>query len=226
MRIYILVPVYDEDQVFDKWLPSLLNTVQKCDAQVVVVDDGSQKSLEKYQEHESVIVLRHEVNCGVGAALETGLEYARGRAADYVFTIDGDGQHDPDDLLYLLDELKKGAVDIANGSRFLKKQSIPVFRRLANLLGNIIVFLLSGYWLSDSQSGMKGFSKKALRSVSIHSNGYEWCSDVFRMANWNRLKIEELPISVHYDSYTMKKGQGFAVGLDMLVKLMVKSLMR
>lgn len=171
-------------------------------------------------------VLRHPVNCGVGAALQTGLEYVRHFDPDFVLTIDGDGQHDPEDLLSLYKEIKAGGIDIVNGSRFLKKQSIPFVRRVANFLGNIVNFSLSGYWLSDSQSGMKGFSKKALAELRNFSPGYEWCLDVFRIANWNAFKLKEVSVSVLYNSYTLNKGQAFSIGIDMVFRLIIRSLMR
>jgi len=99
-------------------------------------------------------------------------------------------------------------------------------RRMGNFGGNIITFLLSGYWVSDSQSGMKGFTKNAIQNMIELSAGYEWCTDVFRVANWYHFRVSEVPISVVYNLYTMRKGQGLAVGLDMIVRLVVKSLLK
>lgn len=233
MKTFILVPVYNEGKVFEQWLPSLILVAKEMGALVVIVDDGSEEKFLSSQfsdraDHvlDNCILMRHEVNCGVGAALATGLEYARQQEAEVVLTIDGDGQHNPEDLKGLLAVLKSGSSEVVNGSRFLKQQSIPLTRRVANFLGNIITFALSGFWLTDSQSGMKGFSQIVLEKIRLQTPGYEWCSDVFREANWFGFRIEEVPISVVYNLYTLRKGQGFAVGLDVVFRLMIRSLMK
>ncbi|MDP2691735.1 MAG: glycosyltransferase family 2 protein [bacterium] len=231
MKRCILVPVYNEGKVFEKWFPALLKVAQETGSGVIVVDDGSDEKvyfdLKEFPEYdEKVFFLRHEVNCGVGAALETGLQFARKRGAEMVLTIDGDGQHSPEDLKLLMRVLEKGEVDVVNGSRFKKNQVIPLARRLANFFANILNFLLSGFWVTDSQSGMKGFSKRALDDLSLQTPGYEWCTDVFREAAWNKWRVEEVPISVTYNLYTLSKGQSFAVGLDMVARLVVRSLMK
>jgi glycosyltransferase involved in cell wall biosynthesis len=248
LNLFILVPVYNEGAVFLEWLPKLLEVAERIGARIVVIDDGSEERVkviikkEKRGEDEDdlsfaeatedsggrlrIKVLRHPVNCGVGAALQTGLDYVKTLDPEFVLTIDGDGQHDPEDLVLLLQELQKTEVDIVNGSRFLKKQEIPFLRRCANMMGNIVNFLLSGYWVTDSQSGMKGFSKTAVHELEFLSPGYEWCIDLFREANWSGFSINEVPISVLYNSYTLNKGQGFSIGIDMIFRLAIRSLIR
>jgi glycosyltransferase involved in cell wall biosynthesis len=241
MRIFVVVPVYNEGFIFERWLPGLLEVAGELGANVVVVDDGSDGQFQvpsaKFQvtsgdfkainlELGTCHFLRHEVNCGVGAAIATGMAYAKKHGAEMVVTIDGDGQHDPKDLHRIVEELKKGDVEIVNGSRFLQKQWIPWTRRVANFLANIITFLLSGFWVSDSQSGMKGFSKKALEKIEVQTPGYEWCSDIFREANWYDFRIQEVSISILYNKYSLSKGQNLAIGIDMVVRLVVRSLLR
>jgi len=228
MKIFIIVPVYNEGRVFQEWLPGLLKVAEEISAEVVVVDDGSDpvrsSEIVVRSKNSNYQLLRHEVNCGVGAAIATGLEYARRNGAEMVLTIDGDGQHDPEDLRELVLVLAAGQTDVVNGSRFLKKQWVPWSRRVANFLGNIVTYLLSGFWMTDSQSGMKGFSKKALDTIEIQTAGYEWCTDIFREANWYGLKLTEVPISVLYNQYTLNKGQNLAIGIDMVIRLALRSL--
>jgi glycosyltransferase involved in cell wall biosynthesis len=249
-RVFILVPVYEEGDVFRAWLPSLIAVAQELDAGIVVIDDGSgekvqvprgegQKGKSGDEDDPSfaeatedlgvrlrIKVLRHPVNCGVGAAIQTGLEYVKQFDPDVVLTIDGDGQHRAEDLMAVYAKLNESECDIVNGSRFLKKQSIPFMRKCANRFGNLVNFLLSGYWVSDSQSGMKGFGRSAVQDMRISSAGYEWCMDVFRESNRLSLKIQETPVSVLYNSYTLNKGQSFAIGIDMLFRLIIRSLVR
>lgn len=230
MNVGILVPVYNEEKIFWDWFPSLYTVANQIGAQIVLIDDGSAIELNKSMFAEkyrgNVVFLRHLVNCGVGAAIQTGFEYAKSHNFNLLLTIDGDGQHDPKDLLSLLSLLKESNLDVVNGSRFLKVQSIPFLRRVANTIGNILTFFLSGYWVSDSQSGMKGFSRPFIDAFEDFSPGYEWCIDVFRISNWNHFSVKETPISVSYNSYTLNKGQSFAIGIDMFFRLCIRSLVR
>lgn len=223
------MPVYNEWAVLPEVMANAIDVLKDSGVEIVLVDDGSHESGEEETFHHScafVTCLRHPVNSGVGAAIGTGMEYARKFGARYVVTMDGDGQHDAKDVLSLFRELEKGEANIVNGSRFLKRQSIPWFRRLANQCGNLINFLLSGYWVSDSQSGMKGFGPQAIHEMKDLSPGYEWCLDVFRVANWRGWRVSEVPISVNYSSYSLRKGQGIAVGLDMVMRLIVRAFIR
>lgn len=225
MKVFILVPVFNEGKVFLDFFPRLLAVSQRLNAQLVVIDDGSKVPI-SLAENQQVVTLRHPVNCGVGAAVNTGLRYARRMNADFVITIDGDGQHNPDDLAVVLSKMQTSPVDIVNGSRFLKKQAIPFTRRMANAFANLLTFLLSGFWLTDTQSGIKGVNKSALKQLELLSPGYEWCTDIFREANWYGLQVSEVPVSVSYSDYTLKKGQNFATGIDMLMRLVLRSLSR
>ena len=222
MNTVILVPVFNEGVTFLRWFPRLRSVAEKMKAEIIVVDDGSQQRLQL----SGVVLLRHQVNCGAGAAVMTGISYARENGAERVFTIDGDGQHDPEDLLRLNDALEQGQADLVNGSRFLMRQPVPLSRRIGNAFANVLTFFLSGFWLTDSQSGMKGFSQKALEHLDLRSAGYEWCTEVFREANWYRWHTQEVPISVRYTPYSLQKGQCFAVGMDMVIRLVARSLLR
>ena len=229
-KICILVPVYNEGKAFLEWLPGLMEVAGDLQALVIVVDDGSERvclTNEQIQrDFPGVTLLRHGVNCGVGAAIGTGLAFASRLQVEYVLTIDGDGQHDAEDLKLVLHELKKSDGDIVNGSRFLKVQKIPLLRRWANGAANFLTFVMSGMKVTDSQSGMKGFSRQVIEGLQLSNPGYEWCLDVFREASWKGWSVKEVPISVSYSDYSTRKGQGIAVGLDMLTRLMVKALLK
>ncbi|MDF2379357.1 MAG: glycosyltransferase family 2 protein [Candidatus Gracilibacteria bacterium] len=226
-RSLVVMPVYNESEVFEEVLKKTLFSCKRFGLDLVVVDDGSARLLSTFSaaSQKPIVLLRHEVNCGVGAAVGTGFAYAKREGYQRVLTIDGDGQHDPADLEKLIEKLDQGN-DVVNGSRFLSSQKVPASRRVANFFGNIVTFFLSGLWVSDSQSGMKGFSVRALDQLEIFSAGYEWCTDVFREASWYDLKVVEVPISVKYTEYSMKKGQSFAVGTDMVMRLVIRALMR
>jgi hypothetical protein len=134
--------------------------------------------------------------------------------------MDADHQHNPEDLIPLMNCIESQKVDLVIGSRFMKKNSIPVSRILFNIVGNIINFFVTGLVISDSQSGMKIMSKRFAENLSITYNGYEFCIEIIKNAKINKSDVFEYPIDVTYTRETMEKGQNLFTGVGMLGKLM------
>ena len=224
MNTFIVIPAFNEEAQIGKVVASCRQAGYE---NIIVVDDGSFDQTARIAKKSGATVVSHLINRGVGAATQTGLDVARFLEADVAATIDGDGQHAPGDIKKLLDDLAATTADIVIGSRFLDKgNDIPFVRKLFNNIANLITFLLAGSYFTDSQSGMKAFSKKALSKISITANGYEFSSEIFREAGHHRLKIHEVPISVMYTPYSLSKGQHFATGMTTILKLMIRSVMR
>ncbi len=222
MKTVAVIPAYNEANHIKAIVERVIPLVQE----VVVIDDGSTDSTAEMALAGGATVLQHIINCGPGAATQTGLSYALESGADYVITFDGDGQHDPEDIPGMLEFIQREKKDVVLGSRFLKKNTIPRIRVLANKAANTITFLLSGIGISDSQSGFKVFSRYALSQINITANGFEFCTEVIRaIANAN-LTYAEYPISVYYSEESMAKGQNFSTGIVTVFKLIVRSLMR
>ncbi len=223
MKVFIVIPAYNEEKHIGQ-------IVADCRAHhfehVLVVDDGSTDGTAKEAEKAGAVVLRHFVNRGVGAATQTGLTAANLLDTEYVITLDADGQHEVKNARDILSALEKKNADIVVGSRFIRDNKIPFLRRIFNALANLVTFLLSGTYLSDSQSGMRGFNRKALSQIVISANGYEFSSEIVREARYYHLRITEVPITVHYTTYSLSKGQNFATGIATVVKLIIRSLMR
>lgn len=232
MHLAIIIPVYNESKVIKKVitdLPGKIKNISKIST--IIIDDGStdqSKNLLKKisRKKDNVYLLRHIINRGQGAAVQTGIDAAKKLEADIVVTFDGDGQHHAEDIEHLIQPILAGEADLVNGSRFKKKQRIPLIRRLYNFSANLITWAMSGFFLSDSQSGMKALNKKSIKKIYIKANGYEFCTELIREASWCKLRIKEVPIHVSYSKYTMKKGQSFANGLTTICKLIIRSLMK
>ena len=224
MKTVIVLPAYNEE----KYVGEVLRSCREHGFDhVIVVDDGSLDNTGTAAADSGAVVVSHMINRGVGAATQTGLSAARMMGADIAVTMDADGQHLAGDIKPLLEILERDRADIVIGSRFLnRKNRIPMLRRGFNLVANLITFMLSGIYISDSQSGMKVFSGEALARINITSNGYEFCSEIIREARYFRLRISEVPISVKYSDYTLSKGQNFASGITTVFKLMLRTLMR
>ncbi|MBI4836198.1 MAG: glycosyltransferase family 2 protein [Candidatus Abawacabacteria bacterium] len=208
-------------------IQSLIQKLKSKGYVVIVVDDGSTDNTQEIAEKAGAIVLRHAVNCGAGAATQTGLTYAyQCTKAPYVITCDADGQHEVADIDTLVSFIEEQKKDVVFGSRFLQENHVPLLRRLANMVGNVITFALSGIYLSDSQSGLKVFSRKALQYINITANGFEFCSEIIREVSESNLSYAEYPIHVYYSKETLSKGQNLSTGFVTVFKLIVRSLMR
>lgn len=192
--------------------------------EIVVIDDGSKDQTYKIAKKEGVHILHHCQNCGMGAATQTGIEWGLLHNFDLFFTLDADGQQDPKDLLKIKKALELNECVI--GSRFLKQNKIPIFRRVANKIANISTGIFFGVWVTDSQSGMRGFTKKVAKRLNLYANGFEYCSAFVREVTFAGFEIFEIPIFVQYTSESMAKGQNFSEGIKTFGKLFLRALSR
>ena len=223
MNIYtsIVVPVFNESQVIGGVLRELK---QYKYGHVIVVDDGSTDDTERKVIKERVITVTHSINRGKGAAIKTGLEAAKKIESNIVVTFDGDGQHDPKDIQKMIKYIKKG-YDIVLGSRFLSQQNIPSYKRFLNYCANIMTYVLYGIWVTDSQSGLRAYSKKALSFIDTKSDRYEFDTEVLRDIHRHHLQYKEIPIHVRYTLYSQQKKNRQDIGSAILTmgKLILSS---
>ena len=112
--IFIVIPVYNEQEVILTVIKDLL----PYEYNLIVVDDGSNSNLELLLHGLSIFIVRHRINLGQGAALQTGIEFALSKNAEYIITFDADGQHDPADIEKLIEKMNASSSDIVFGSRF------------------------------------------------------------------------------------------------------------
>ncbi len=220
-KTLVIIPAYNEGRHIQGVLKSLQSSGFK---NIVIIDDGSSDDTAFFAKKMGVNVISHEINRGMGAATQTGISWGVSQNFDYFLTIDGDGQQNTKDLKKILKELKTSKCVI--GSRFLERNKIPLFRYIANKIANILTGIFFGVWITDSQSGMRGFSLEVAKSLNLHSDGFEFCSDFIREVNFSGYKIKEIPISVKYSSQTMDKGQNLAEGLKTLGKLCLRAMIR
>ena len=220
-KTLVIIPAYNEDRHIQGVLKDLMGTGFK---NIVVINDGSSDDTAFFAEQLGVTVLTHQINRGMGASTQTGITWGILHNFDYYLTIDADGQQNPKDLLKILKELKKH--DCVIGSRFLEKNKIPLFRYLANKIANLLTGIFFGVWITDSQSGLRGFNYSVAKSLNLDSDGFEFCSDFIREVSFFGYEIKEIPISVSYSTQTMDKGQNLAEGLKTFGKLCLRAMMR
>jgi len=190
------MPAYNEERNIAR----MVQGAKKHVDMVVVVDDGSSDATAEAAQAAGAYVVRHRQNGGYGAALQTIFETARDLGADRMVIIDSDGQHDPEEIPKLLQPLEHG-VDLVIGSRFCKGngQNIPAYRKVGMKILDIATNAAGGINVTDSQSGFRAYSRRAIDCMSINGDGMSAGSEILLQARDNRLKVEEVEIHCRYD---------------------------
>lgn len=221
IKIAVVIPCYNEGQV----IAAVIHEISAAgDFAIIVIDDGSKDNTYQHILCEDVLALRHKLNRGKGAAIKTGIMAANLLEADVVVTMDGDGQHDPDDISRLIQPIIQGECDVVLGSRLLHREEMPLSNRLANKIGNFITWLFYGIMVSDSQSGFRAFSRYAALIIDTKADKYEYDSKVIREIKNNRLRFKEVPVHTRYTVYSKgkKQKQGFISGLVTFYRMIWK----
>ncbi|MEM2978791.1 MAG: glycosyltransferase family 2 protein [Candidatus Hadarchaeales archaeon] len=212
--VWVVVPAYNEERSVGKVLRELKGRGWR---NLVVVDDGSVDATGEVARSAGAVVLRHEVNSGLGAALRTGLREAARRGAKAAVTFDADGQHDPDSVERIVEGLE--GADFVVGKR--RSVGIPLNKRFGNFVLDVLTFLLSGIF-TDSQSGNRGFSRKALEEVEIRNDRYAVSSELILLASKKGWRVREVPVKCFYHEYSKAKGttilSGFRIFLTLLAQ--------
>lgn len=203
---FIIVPTYNED------LNVLKNTLTGIIAlfrNVVIINDGGDDILDDLQSFP-VHYVRHEINLGQGAALQTGMEYALERGAKKIGFFDADGQHNPHDLVRMAMMLDEEALDIILGSRFLQnnhRTAVPLFRRIVLKIATCINFIFTGLLLTDAHHGLKILNRKTAIKIEMKQNRQLHATELIHLIKAHKLKYKEIPAGVVYSPYSIKKGQ-------------------
>lgn len=221
MKLAIIIPAYNEEKTIRDVLQSLPKKISGIDTIVsIVINDGSNDNTALIAKEYCDYLVNHVVNLGVGAATITGLEVVKKIDADIAVTIDADDQHNPNDILKLVKPIIKNDKDVVIGTRMLNSKGMPVLKVFGNWVMNMITYLVFHKWSTDSQSGLKSFSKKSIKKMSLHSMGYEICSEIIGEVQRNNLKYLEVPIEVKYSDYSNMKGQNWLNGVNILTKIL------
>lgn len=193
--VVVVIPAYNEA----RFIGSTVLKARQFAGQVLVVDDGSADDTAAIAQAAGATVLQHPCNQGKGAALNTGLHQARQLGAAAVVTLDADGQHMPEEMERLLAPVLSGQADLVVGSRYLDKASqVPRHRLWGHRLFNLLTHLASGVDVSDSQSGYRAFSARALDAIPFHSEGFSVESEMQFLAHERGLQVVEVPVTILY----------------------------
>jgi glycosyltransferase involved in cell wall biosynthesis len=221
--IFLVIPAYNEEQRVGETVESLA----AHRGRIIVVDDGSLDQTAEVARRAGAIVLRHAINRGQGAALQTGIDFALRRGAEVIVTFDADGQHDPADVEKVAAPVLAGEVDVVLGSRFLgRTEGIPLGRRL--LLKAAIVFtrLVSWIAVTDAHNGLRALSRRAAQAIRITQDRMAHASEILDEIRRHRLRFREVPVTVRYTAETLRKGQSNWEALRIAGQILMGRLLR
>jgi len=195
-KIFVVIPAYNEALRIGE----VIRGVKKFCKNIIVVDDGSKDETDKVARKNKVIVLRHRLNLGKGAAMKTGVEAAFELGGEGVILIDADGQHQPREIPKFIKNLSAG-YDIVFGSRELT-EGVPLVRHLGNKFGSMLITLFFGISRSDMLCGFMAFSKKTYQKIRWDSSQYGVETEIVARTGKNRLKYTEVVIeTIYIDKY-------------------------
>lgn len=216
-KLAIIVPAYNEEKQISSTIEDLKNNNY---LNIILVDDGSKDKTSELAEEKGATVLKHIINRGQGAALQTGISYALLHNFEIIITFDADGQHQAKDIKALVQPLLEKKADIALGSRFIKENNIPISRKIL-LKGSILVdWFFSKIKLTDTHNGLRALSRKAAEKIEITERGMAHASEIIQQIKANKLRYCEVPITIRYTEDTLKKGHGsFSQAAKVLCRL-------
>jgi glycosyltransferase involved in cell wall biosynthesis len=232
MPLAILMPAYNEPGRLAETLRGVRAGAEALGGVAIfLVDDGSEPAIDPAvlpapTPTFRLVLARHALNLGQGAALETARQLALAEPAFAAYvTMDADGQHRIEDVAALVSAIDGGA-DVALGDRFAGDSNVPAARRSLIHAARIFERLLTGLRLSDAHNGFRAFSRRALEQVQIRENRMAHATEITRQISrahaGDGLAIVEVPVSVRYTGETLAKGQrslgAFAILRDLFYR--------
>ncbi len=221
--VWIVVAAYNEG----RRLGATLESVRGHFRNVVVVDDGSADDTAAVALAHGAWSLRHVLNCGQGAALQTGIDFALGRGAEIVVTFDADGQHCIEEVPALLEPIRAGRADVALGSRLLGQTvGMPWSRWLVLKLGVLFTRVFSRIRVSDTHNGLRALSRHAAQRIRITQNRMAHASEILDQIRQHDLRYCEVPVTIRYSAGTLDKGQSSWNALRIVGQLLLGRFIR
>lgn len=225
-NIFVIVPVYNESKVLTK----VIKNLKKKFKNIICIDDCStDDSYFKLKKLKDIILIKHIINQGQGAALQTGINFAKLKKADIFVTFDSDGQHSVKEAEDMVKEINFKNVDIILGSRFKEtsfKSEIPFLRRQILKKAVVISNLFSGLRLTDTHNGLRVFNRRFANKLNIKMNGMSHPNEFLDIIKKNNLKYLEFPTKIKYNKYTINKGQKNINSLNILFDIIINKIIK
>jgi len=221
--VWVVVPACNEARVMAR----VVSDLRAVGHRVVVVDDGSSDDTAAIAERAGAVVVRHVVNLGQGAALQTGITFALLEGAVVVVTFDGDGQHRASDVAALTGTLEREGADYALGSRFLGASlNLPLRRRLLLHAATWFTRLTTRLRITDTHNGMRAMTRRGAEHIHLRQNRMAHASEILHTIAESGLRYVEVPVTVEYTAYSLAKGQKLGDSIAILMDLFARRLHR
>jgi len=218
--VVVIVPLYNEEAV----IADVVHDLLKHFSTVVCIDDGSSDSSADLARAAGATVIHHPYNLGQGAALQTGIVYARSLpTTNYVVTFDADGQHRVPDVVAMLALAREKNLAIVFGSRFLDRRTKPGFAKKTVLkVAVFITRLVTGLKLTDAHNGLRVIRRDALDHVNLIQDRMSHATEIVQQLAKTKMRWREYPVEVLYTEYSKKKGQSLLNSINILFDLIVR----
>jgi len=220
-ELLVIIPAFNEAVI----IPTVVEQLCSSGYDVVVVDDGSNDDTGLCALEAGAILIRHPVNLGQGAALQTGIEFGLRSGYSLLVTFDADGQHDPSDISLMKLKMLETGADVVLGSRFLGQSiGMALSRRL--LLKAAVVFtqLTSGLVLTDAHNGLRLLSRKAALRIELKQNRMAHATEIIDQVSSLGLIYVECPVTIRYTEYSKLKGQSGLNSINVILDLLLQRL--
>lgn len=214
---WLVIPCYNEGSV----IQDVIENARKTFPNIVAVNDGSADDSAERIHAAGAHLVNHPVNLGQGAAIQTGVEYARMQpGAEYLVTFDADGQHQVKDVVAMLERLRTEPIDIIVGTRFGRPRKeddqVPWIKRVVLKTVVLLSPRTRRLGLTDAHNGLRAFNKKAAMELNLRMNGMSHASEFVTIMDEKGWRVAEQPVDILYTEYSMSKGQSLINGVNIL----------
>lgn len=221
--VWIVVPAYNEEATIWQVVSGLIASFPN----VLVVDDCSADATPDRASAAGATVVKHPINLGQGAALQTGIDAALQRGARYIVTFDADLQHRTEDVLSLLAAMQSSGVEFALGSRFLgEAKNIGGIRKLLLKAAVFFTRQATGLRLTDVHNGLRAMTRRGANALCIRQNRMAHASEILQQIAKSRLSYVEVPVTVEYTTYSIAKGQKLSNSVNIMLELLTGALQK
>jgi len=221
VNLVAIIPAFNEEEA----LPDVIAKTLKYVDKVIIVNDGSIDKTAEVAIEAGAEVINHSTNLGKGEALKSGFKAVGNDSI--IITIDGDGQHNPDEIPDLIKPIIENGADLVNGSRYMNgpEENTPAYRRVGQRVLDIATNISAGITVTDSQSGFRAFSPKSKSCFRFKDTGFGIESEMLVDAAEAGLKIVEVPITVRYDVDGSTKDP-ITHGVGVLLRIIIDKVVR
>lgn len=219
-RAWVVVPVFNEQQVIGDVVRGLRTTFTN----VVCVDDGSADDSAKEARAAGAVVVRHALNLGQGASLQTGISYAlKDPRMQCVVTFDADGQHQVHEAEIMARRVLANEADVVFGSRFLDARTRPgLVKRLVLKAAVLFSNATTGVHLTDAHNGLRALNRRVCEGLDLRQNRMAHASELVHQVARSGASVVEQPVHILYTDYSRSKGQSVLNSVNILAELLFK----